>query len=333
MDVMRWDPKDTVTAAKMYAVRKAAHDADEPVGPPKSLATFRILITGEWEGDQGEVWYVQGKRNVSGYYRLDLPDLENRDRAFAQLFVHPQARRRGLGTALVRHAAQRSASVGRAILEGYVVDDSPGEPFAAKLGATLSLQEARRVQNLEKISAEQIGSLWSESERRAAGYELMTWTGPVPDELAGGVAAVLNAFTDAPHIVGTESEVWDADRVRQRKGSLLREGTLRGYSVAAVHTSSGEMAAITEVMIDPGMPEWGYQQRTVVTRPHRGHRLGQLVKTAMLQWLAKTEPQLKRIETGTAVANAHMIAVNEALGYELTPPGWQLYEIPVDEVR
>lgn len=160
----------------------------------------------------------------------------------------------------------------------------------------------------------------------------MTWTGPVPGERAGGVAAVFNAFADAPHGEGTEPEVWDADRVLRRTGKLLREAALRGYSVAAVHAPTGEMAAITEVMIDPDQPAWGYQQLTAVTRPHRGHRLGLLVKTAMLQWLAAAEPRLEKIQTSNAVANDRMIAVNDVLGYELAPPGWQFYEIGAAKV-
>lgn len=331
--VLRWDPADTATATQLYQVRKAAHDADEAVEPPKSLATFRSMLTGGWEGAQFEVWYVQDSHGeVTGYYQLDLPDLENRDRAFAVLFVRPQARRHGIGTGLVRHAGRRTAANGRAVLEGYALDDSAGEAFAAKLGATLSLREARRVQNLKKVSAQQIASLRAEAERKAAGYELVTWTGPIPDERAGQVAGVFNAFADAPRGEGVEPEVWDADRVRERTGKLLREAALRGYSLAAVHTATGEMAAITEVLVDPAEPEWGYQQLTAVTRPHRGHRLGLLVKTAMLQWLARTEPRLERITTGNAVENDHMIAVNETLGYELTPPGWQFYEIPVAKV-
>jgi len=69
-----------------------------------------------------------------------------------------------------------------------------------------------------------------------------------------------------------------------------------------------------------------------VTRPHRGHRLGLLVKTAMLDWLAEAEPQLERIVTGNAAVNQHMIAINEELGYELLEPLGQSYEVPVADL-
>jgi hypothetical protein len=49
----------------------------------------------------------------------------------------------------------------------------------------------------------------------------------------------------------------------------------------------------------------------------------------MLEWLASAEPALERIETGNAVANDHMIAVNDALGYEFDPPAYHNVELPV----
>ncbi len=69
------------------------------------------------------------------------------------------------------------------------------------------------------------------------------------------------------------------------------------------------------MVVDPADPGWGHQLITAVTRKHRGHRLGLIVKIAMLDLLATAEPQLERIVTWNAQANEHMIAVNEALGY------------------
>ena len=147
------------------------------------------------------------------------------------------------------------------------------------------------------------------------------------------MAEVYNAFADAPHGENEEPEVWDACRVRERTGILARAGLLRTYSVAAVSDSTGEMAAFTEVIIEPDSPQWGFQQLTAVIRAHRGHRLGLLVKTAMLEWLAAAEPQLECIQTGNAASNEHMIAVNEQLGYQVVEPGWRSYEMPVADMR
>jgi RimJ/RimL family protein N-acetyltransferase len=334
MRVVRWDPADASTATACYEVHRSAHLADEPHEPPMSAGAFGLVLAKGWEGIPGEVWAVPGDPTgtVMAYYRLDLPDLENKDRAFVLPTVHPVVRRREIGRELVRHAAQRAAENERSTLDSVVLEDSPGDAFAAAIGAKLALEEVRRVQDLRAIAPGEVASLRETAEQMAAGYSLVTWTGPIPDEYCGQVAGVYNAFNDAPRGEGMEDEEWDADRIRERTGRILRAGHLRGYSVAAQHDASGEMAAITQIAIAPEHPEWAYQQLTAVTRPHRGHRLGLLVKTAMLEWLASAEPQIERIATGNAAANEHMIAVNEALGYEVVKPGYRFYEIPVATV-
>jgi RimJ/RimL family protein N-acetyltransferase len=99
-----------------------------------------------------------------------------------------------------------------------------------------------------------------------------------------------------------------------------------------VHEASGKLAAMTMLNVDPENPAWGHQGLTAVTRAHRGHRLGLLVKSAMLGWLAVIEPQLERIETGNAADNEHMIAVNDALGFAVCPPAFHTVELGVKDV-
>jgi hypothetical protein len=93
------------------------------------------------------------------------------------------------------------------------------------------------------------------------------------------------------------------------------------------------MAAVTQVEVEPEFPEWGHQQITAVARPHRGHRLGLLVKTAMLDWLGTAEPAMRRVVTWNAAINDHMIAINETLGFELLNPQSRSYELQVADVR
>ena len=333
MRIARWDPADEKTALACYEVHSAAHRADDPVEPPMSEGVFRVYLNEGFDHNPGEVWAAfDDAGTMTGFYRLNLPDLENRDRAFLGLVVHPAARRSGTGRELLRHGAGRAGVNGRTILDGVAVTGGAGEEFAQAIGAKMSLTEVRRIQYLGKIAPGAIAGLRANAEQAAAGYSLASWTGEIPDEYLAGTAEVFNAFNDAPHGEGVEDEVWDADRVRERTGTLQRLGVLRGYGLAALHDATGEMAGFTAVLVDPESPQWGFQQLTAVVRTHRGHRLGLLVKTAMLDLLAKAEPQLEWIVTGNAAQNEHMIAVNEQLGYEVVPPGWNFYEIPVADV-
>ncbi len=328
MRIVQWDGTDPAAIQECYNVLAAEHAADDPFGPPLSLRRLQAWL--EHPADPMEVWLAEGSiaGSVDGWYRLRLPDKENHDRGGLGLSVHPAARRRGIGTALLRHAAARADACDRSILTSWAIQDSPGAAFASRVGATPGLLDARRVLTLATIPPGRVASLRAQAAQAAAGYSLVRWDGRTPDQYLTGFAEVLNAANDMPRDPGDEDEVWDADRVREYDDVREQRGR-HVYSVAAVHDATGDMAALTDVEADSETPAWGHQLLTAVVRKHRGHRLGLLVKTAMLEWLAVAEPQLERIDTGNAAVNRWMIAINEQLGYELLPPQVQSYELAV----
>jgi GNAT superfamily N-acetyltransferase len=343
MRILRVDLADADVVRACHAVHVAAHDVDDPDGdPPFSLALFGAHLAHGWSCDPSEAWYVpaaelgaanQGAQ-VAGFYQLRLPDLENQERAFVLPTVHPAFRRRGLGSALLQHAAQRAEADGRTDFDSVVPQGSAGEAFARKLGALPGLVDARRILDLRKVDPSRFAELRAQAAGRAEGYSLVSWTGRTPEDERGRTAGVFNAMNDAPREEGLfEDDIWDAGRVTDRGDMAVRFAGNRGYSVAAVHDATGKMAALTQLFVDPADPDWGHQGLTGVTRPHRGHRLGMLTKAAMLEWMATAEPQLERVETNNAQVNSYMIAVNEALGFELSEPGFQFYARPVAQAR
>jgi hypothetical protein len=193
--------------------------------------------------------------------------------------------------------------------------------FAAAAGARAGVTVPRRVLDVTRIPPGRIVGLRESAARAAAGYALVTWTGEIPDEYLGGVAYVHEAMNDAPS--DFEAVRWDAERVRDVINRRVGRSGDRYYSVAAVHGATGQMAALTALSVAPEVPEWGLQNVTAVARPHRGYRLGMLVKAAMTEWLATAEPDMRMIQTANASANTHMIAINDQLGYELLQPSWQ----------
>jgi GNAT superfamily N-acetyltransferase len=331
MRITRLDHADHDAIRACYDVWLAAHAVDDPLSPPLSLPVFRHWLARGWESEPSETWVAadEATGETVGWYRIELPDLENRHRASGGPTVRPASRRRGAGTALLRHEVERARANGRTVLRGGALVGSAGDAFARRAGAEPSLVDARRMQDLRKIPPGLVASLRETAAGTAAGYSLESWTGPTPEEHLDRVAAGFNAMNDAPHSPDREDDIWDARRVRERADAALREGCLRGYSIAAIAESTGEMAGLTQVFVDPEYPEWGHQGLTAVTRPHRGHRLGLLIKAAMLEWLATEEPKLERIATDNAATNKYMIAVNETLGYELMKPDGQSFQLTV----
>ena len=332
MHIERLDLADVDTIRRCFEMFLAAQRVDEPDGPFFTERPFRGWLTVGWGGDPREVWLVRdpASGSVAGWYKLDLPDLENRDQAELMLVVDPARRRRGLGRALLEHAAARAAANGRSVLSVTTRSGGDGEAFARSAGAERGLTDVQRVMDLRAMGDEELARLRADAERAAAGYSLRSWTGLVPEDFLEQAAALFAALNDAPHDARSAPAAWDAQRVRERVNDLRPAYGLRIYAVAARHDASGEPAALTEVAVDPADPGWGHQMLTGVTRAHRGHRLGLLVKVAMAEWLRSAEPALRRIDTWNAESNRYMIAVNEALGYTvLGQPGssWRL-EVP-----
>ena len=332
MQIVRWADADQAALEACCEVRQAAMRADDPAGPPMSMRRLRVWI--EHPTAPTQTWYVPGETPGSavGAYHLVLPDRQNRDQAGLDILVHPGYRRRGIGVALLRHAARQAAEDARSILRGSVIEGAAGEAFARHRGGEPGLADARRVLVVGKVPAGAVAALRDSAAKEAAGYSLVSWTGRTPDQYLAGFAAVSNALSDAPRDPGFEARTWDEQRIREHVDDQRDLFGSRGYLIAALHSGTGEMAAISHVEVDPELPEWGYQLITAVARQHRGHRLGLLTKAAMLDWLASAEPALQRIVTWNAASNEHMIAINDTLGYELLEPQTRSYQVAVADV-
>ena len=315
MHIEQVDLTDTGKIRECFEVYNAAQRVDEPEGPWFTEQPFGGWITVGWDGNPREVWLaVDQQGSAAGWYRLHLPSRENLDQAGLDLVVHPAERQRGAGLALLRHAAGRATARGRAVFNGGTRNGSAGEAFARSVGAKPGLVEVQRVLDLGQLEKGKLARLRRPTELAAAGYVLESWVGPIPEEFLEDVAALYDAMGDAPRDPEIAHEEWDAQRVRESI-NLRQHYGLRDYTLVARHDDTGELAALSEMAVDPADPGWGFQMNTVVLRKHRGHRLGLLVKLAMMELLATTEPQLERISTWNAETNEHMIAVNEAIGY------------------
>jgi GNAT superfamily N-acetyltransferase len=282
-------------------------------------------------GDPRETWLLEDAAGIGGWYLLELPARDNGHLGYLDLAVRPRRQRHGLGTALLRHAAGRAAAGGRELLTGLAWADSPGEAFAGASGAAWGLNEIRRAMDTDALPPERRAGLRDAARAASAGYSLISWAGPTPEEHLDRVAALNRAGDDAPHDPSRQELRWDADRVRATDQRAAVHGMLP-YTVMACHDATGEPAGLTMVEVGPELPQWGFQALTAVAREHRGHRLGLRLKLAMLDLLARQEPRVKHILTSNAEVNRHMIAINETLGYHVIGKPERTWELPAARV-
>jgi GNAT superfamily N-acetyltransferase len=334
--IERFDPlADLASVRALHETYVAGAPLDDPAGPAMAYQTFAGWLAYGWTGLPRETWLSPGQAGEPGAvggYLLELPDRENKELGLLSIWVTPSRRRAGLGTALLRHAAGRARANGRSRLDGETREDSPGYHFARATAGRPALTEIRRMLDVAAIPPGHLARLRAEAERAAAGYSLVGWEGPSPDEYIEQLVLLNEAMADAPRGPGEEPETWDADRVRAADERVAAQG-LRHYSLAARHDATGALAGLTEVGVEPELPEWGHQEMTAVARPHRGHRLGLLLKVAMVERLARREPQIERFLTWNGESNRHMVAINESLGYRIVDRWTTSWTLSVDDAE
>jgi GNAT superfamily N-acetyltransferase len=319
----QFDPlADTDSLRACYRIMEAARPIDHPSLPAHSFDGFRYW----WElgGHPKQAGLASDESGEPvAFYQLVLPDRDNLTAAFAGLVVSPASRRAGIGTALLEHCRRQARQAGRTLMASIGLtratlrDGSPGACFAAAVGARTGLAELISSQEIDQDLPGRLGGLRAAASRSAAGYELVSWRGPSPAEHLDQVARVAAAMSDAPRYDRREPDTRDAERITATERAAAARG-LHLHSVAARQSDSGEFAAITQLAVDPAMPGWGSQGITVVRPQDRGHRLGLLVKIAMLDLVVAHEPDLRHILTGNAESNVHMTRINAELGYKVT---------------
>jgi GNAT superfamily N-acetyltransferase len=319
----RFDPAtEPGTVRRCYQMYLAAQPVDDPKRPPMTERAFATWLALGWSEDHPQAWLARDAGGqIRGWYSLALPERENTAVAYVVALVEPAGRRQGTGTGLVQHAAGQARARSRGLLATEARRGSAGEGFCRALGGRPGISEATRVLRLDTIPAGKLVWLRGQAEAGAAGYSLRCWEGRVPERYLGQLARLAQAMNDAPRDAGYDGQRWDVARVREDMDRVAAHG-LRYYTVAARWDRTGELAGMTQLGVDPLRPDCGIQEMTVVAQRHRGHRLGLLIKVAMLDLLARQEPLLERIFTGNADTNRHMLAINDELGFVVLDHWW-----------
>ncbi|TDD85734.1 GNAT family N-acetyltransferase [Actinomadura darangshiensis] len=311
MDVIALDDPPDAQIREWHGVLAAVHAADpggEPAPDPERTA--RRLLGAE-PGGRLRLWAVPGGAGggLLGVAALRLPGEPGADRpGEIDIQVRPEHRRRGLGGRLLAAAAEGLRADGRTSVITQVLAGTPAVPFLESHGFECVLTLRGLLLRLDDVPAGRVARLLAAAP---AGYRLARWRGAVPDEHASALARAKHAMADFAEYEGTP---WDAHRVREMAEIVAKRGDDL-YTVAAL--SGTVVAGFTEVVVPAGAAGRAAQYDTAVAPEHRGRRLGIWVKAEMLRWLAEQRPEVREIETDNSGDNAHMLAVNEELGFRV----------------
>lgn len=298
------------------ALLTATHAVDCPGALLSTPAGYAAHLRYGWDLDPGRVYLAREEDGtLVGLLDLHAPTYDNTNQLWIAVEVHPDHRGRGIGSELVRYAEQVAAELGRTSL-GFSAWDLPkADAFAKRHGFEQKTVEVNRRQDIANLDWQTVQKLYDEAVLTSADYELLRIIGDLPDELLEGMVAVTDSINDAPKDdLDMEDDVFTPERLRNYE-EARRGHNQTMYRVIARHRTTGELAGHSVVTVERERPHIAEQNDTAVSRNHRGHRLGALLKTAMLLWLRETEPAITQLDTWNAESNNHMIGINEQLGY------------------
>jgi GNAT superfamily N-acetyltransferase len=216
--------------------------------------------------------------------------------AFAMVRVRPDARRRGIGSALLAAAADEARALELGSLWGRVApDDEESLGFVRRRGFEEFGRDVMLVRALEADEGDvPAGIVELGDEHREAAY-------------AVAVECTPDMAIDPPPRTRPYDE-WEREELQGAAAFVaLDDGRVVGY------------ATLQELKAQPHRLEHGM---TAVLRSHRGRGIAQALKRAEIAWAARRG--YRELVTYTQERNAPMRAVNLKLGYAERPASIQV---------
>ncbi len=233
------------------------------------------------------------------------------------VYVRRPWRTRGIGWLLGRVILEQAAHDDRRTLVWTTYDSIPaGEAFSRRVGARVARVNRASELHLSSVDWEMVRSWIDEGPRRAAGYNLQFWEGPIPASLIDNAVLFHHIMQTAPRDdLDLGDVVLDAQHVADLDRALVEAGRQRW--TIFVREPGGNCVGGTEVTFEPWQPTLALQQNTAIDPAHRGLGLAKWAKAAMLMRIREQRPDVDGVRTGNAFSNKPMLAINDALGFNV----------------
>lgn len=321
MDIRPLDLEDDAEFGRFHQVMESAERFERPAAAMWSLDEARVTFREQQPGERALALVAIESGELVGAGAAFLPTADNLHVDWLMPWVPPEGRRRGIGSAVLGELVALCRSDGRTdhIIEtAYPFarrDDHPYRRFCERHGFTLANTEIRRHLDLP-LDTGMLEALVAESAAHHPGYSIESFSGPIPDELLPSLCETKNLLAvDAPQgALQFEPERMDPEMFRQREALLVRQGRTKVSTLAV--SDAVEVVAFNDLVIPAGDRPNVYQWGTLVREAHRGARLGMAVKARGLLTLQEiVGPDRTRVMTCNAEQNAHMVSINERLGF------------------
>ncbi len=296
----------------------------DPEEPPLPREKRRALIKSAFEIPYVNksicLLFLNGGEEAAGCASVSVENekspsyKDNKHIANLSLSVLPACRRRGLGSALLKHVAGElgvKEPQARELFSPVTLDCGRG--FCAKLGATVALEAASNRLYLKEVDWGMV-ELWAAEGRRRNPSTGIVKTLEIPEaDIHNFCEVYTETINLAPQgdvklkITVTPEQV----RLNEKK---YREDGVEQVTIYSKE-SDGKISGLTEIFY---LKENGHkvnQMLTGVGTRYRGRGLGKLLKALMLLEIRNRYPGVKYVATGNADSNAPMLGINNKLGF------------------
>lgn len=319
---VRFDPMtaDEDTWKRFHDLRRAEHAELRPDDPlrPDELVEASMKRPDPFEFHH-HYEIVRGGAAISsfraGAVRPENPEYAtNKHLIWADVYVRPDDRRRGVASMWLRVAAKLMDEHGSSVLSMDTRTEN-GHAFLKWLGASPKLTDIESRLDLSSVDWPMVERWAREGQERSPQTRLETYDGRLPEELWADFAtqrtALLNTMPfedlDIGKIVVTPEMI--ADWLERA------DLTQTVWHNVMTREADGTISGMTDVEWTPYGRKQIQQQFTGVLPSARGRGIGKWIKAAMLLHIRDLYPDAKWVVTDNAHTNAPMLKINRDLGF------------------
>ncbi|NPD89774.1 MAG: GNAT family N-acetyltransferase [Asgard group archaeon] len=244
----------------------------------------------------------------------DSPEYEeNKHLCQLNIAVLPDYHRKGIGTALLKVCVQKAQSLNRTVIETGTDHDS-GRAFLKKHGAEFTIEAAENRLELEDVDWDLMQSWVDEGPKRAEDVTIESFY-DCPEEILDEYCEMYTEALNMQPLGDSEHRANIDGKFRRQIEKRFRD-TGNTYYTLISREKDGRISGMTEILYDPREGHRIVQELTGVRPEFRGRGLGKWLKGKMILHIKDTYPDVQRIITGNAEANAPMLSINERMGFK-----------------